>query len=169
MSIVNLSMCSFGLTSVAESPKNFAKLRTIFQTTKFFLNFFSSFFSAAGSRPRPCLSGFQSVRNPGLSSRRDLRPKSECKVRHFLPFHQIFQQEFCAEKHSFTKHPAQPPVRQQFKQMLKIRTIWGAKMFILILTSKNALYKIHRILPHAPVSPPQQASLRPLPLPGRGR
>ena len=88
------------------------KVTDNFSNHQIFLELFFQVFSAAGSRPRPCLSGFQSCGNPGLSSRRDLRPKSECKVRHFLPFHQIFQQEFYAKKHSFTKYPPQSPMYQ---------------------------------------------------------
>ena len=66
MSIVNLSMCSFGLTSVAESPKNFAKLRTIFQTTKFFLKFFFKFFFGGRLASAALPVRISICENPGL-------------------------------------------------------------------------------------------------------
>lgn len=120
MSIVNLSMCSFGLASVPEPPKNFAKLRTLFQTAKFFEEKFRTFFFRGGRLAfRSMWPAFQLILKPRPGSRRDLRPKSECKVRHFPRILQIFRQEIYAQKHVFTTHPAPTPGFQPLQRMLK--------------------------------------------------
>ena len=112
-------MCSFGLASVPEPPKNFAKLRTLFQTAKFFEEKFRTFFRGGRLASRSLWPAFQSFLKPRPGSRRDLRPKSECKVRHFPRILQIFRQEIYAQKHVFTAYPAPFTEFQPLQRMLK--------------------------------------------------
>jgi len=105
-------MCSFGLTSVAESPKNFAKLRTIFQTTKFFLNFFSSFFRRPTRVRGLACQDFNLAETRAYLPGGTSVPKASAKLGTFFHSTKFFSKNFMLKKHSFTKYPPQSPMYQ---------------------------------------------------------
>lgn len=106
--------------------KNDAKLKTNFETCKFFRRFFKLFFRRPAQKKHPgaqlpslCPQPRLHLPAPSRPLRRDLRPKSECKVRHFPRILQIFRQEIYAQKHVFTAYPAPFTEFQPLQRMLK--------------------------------------------------
>ena len=163
-------MCSFGLASVPEPPKNFAKLRTLFQTAKFFEEKFRTFFSWRPTASRSLWPSFQSLLKPRPGSRRDLRPKSECKVRHFPRILQIFRQEIYAQKHVFTTYPAPTPGFQPLQRMLKINTCGQPQGHIIPISVLGSVrYRKRHIQRPPPEYPLSQVNRQLHPLRDRGQ
>lgn len=146
-------MCSFGLASVTEPPKNSAKLRKSFHSAKFSGKFFlprpGTFLPGSGRDATVCQC-FSLARVPDGTPGRDLRPESECKGRHFLRINQTFEQKFYVQKHCFSKLATQNTIYQQLAQILKITVPDKAKKIAMTTVS------VSQKLLHLQSRPPQQ-------------
>lgn len=98
--------------------KNDAKLKTNFETCKFFRRFFKLFFRRPAQKKHPgaqlpslCPQPRLHLPAPSRPLRRDLRPKSECKVTPFFwnyqTFYQEISQKLCFLAHFSTFQPSQ--------------------------------------------------------------